>query len=430
MRPAPKQKSARAQHSAYSRFGFANPVCQTQTAALPTPSVIQTKLKIGEPDNKFEEEADRVAEQVMRMPDSGGLGISESAAKIQRKCAACPSGEGLCPNCTDEEQIQRKPLASRLTLPIQRQSSEEPEEDHREIPANEVRGQTPIATTDLESNISAIRGGGRPLPPNVRAFFEARFSYDFSQVRIDNHVRAAEAARLLNAQAFTVGHDIVFGVGQYAPATSSGRWLLAHELTHVMQQEGSQSNSGHTQARGIQRQSDAAESDCVDGRILRWGCDTVCSHNGFWDHTLSPAHEDERCCNMWPPFVEEFARQTLDLNGTASCRGAARRRNNHIATVSYNGRVVRALCTDAFGRGRDHEIELSPLAMRDLHGSFNNIRSAHVCYEISDIETCSEAHDRRGNRAHPEEEHCISNRCVRDEAERRSCRVDFRWPSV
>ena len=96
------------------------PHCQDHAA-------IQPKLKIGEPNDKYEQEADRVAEQVMRMPDKKLSGLSIGDTKIQRKCAACASGQGLCPDCAKEEgAIQRKLLASTITPLIQRQI-EEPE---------------------------------------------------------------------------------------------------------------------------------------------------------------------------------------------------------------------------------------------------------------------------------------------------------------
>lgn len=78
---------------------------------------------------------------------------------------------------------------------------------------------------------------GQPLDSATRVYMEPRFGHDFSRVRVRNDARAAESARAVNAQAFTVGHDIVFGGGQYAPETATGKSLLAHELTHVVQQE-------------------------------------------------------------------------------------------------------------------------------------------------------------------------------------------------
>ena len=81
-----------------------------------------------------------------------------------------------------------------------------------------------------------LHAHGAPLDANARRFFEPRFRFDFSRVRIHTDARAAESARAVNALAYTVGNDIVFAVGQYAPRTASGRQLLAHELAHVTQQ--------------------------------------------------------------------------------------------------------------------------------------------------------------------------------------------------
>src|SRR6266566_8361148 len=79
---------------------------------------------------------------------------------------------------------------------------------------------------------------GRPLDAGTRAFMEPRFGHDFSNVRVHTDARAAESARAVNALAYTVGRDVVFGRGQYMPGTSEGKRLMAHELTHVVQQKG------------------------------------------------------------------------------------------------------------------------------------------------------------------------------------------------
>jgi len=84
----------------------------------------------------------------------------------------------------------------------------------------------------------ALRSSGRPLDPSTRSVMEPRFEYDFSRVRVHTGAKAAESARAVNALAFTVGSDIVFGNGLYAPDTANGRKILAHELTHVVQQGG------------------------------------------------------------------------------------------------------------------------------------------------------------------------------------------------
>jgi hypothetical protein len=93
--------------------------------------------------------------------------------------------------------------------------------------------QVTEVTSNIESRIQSLKGGGQPLSEPTRSFFEPRFGQDFSQVRVHT-----ESARVVNAKAFTIGKDVVFGAGQYSPETSSGKRLLAHELTHVVQQDG------------------------------------------------------------------------------------------------------------------------------------------------------------------------------------------------
>ncbi|MGW8374957.1 DUF4157 domain-containing protein [Streptomyces sp. ODS28] len=102
-------------------------------------------------------------------------------------------------------------------------------------PAREETLRRGLGNTYLSN---AHWGGGQPLPLAERGFFEARFGRDFRDVRVHTGVRAAAAARALDAHAFTSGRDVVFGEGRYRPGTAAGRWLLAHELAHVAQQNG------------------------------------------------------------------------------------------------------------------------------------------------------------------------------------------------
>src|SRR5213078_1429137 len=93
-----------------------------------------------------------------------------------------------------------------------------------------------------------LSSSGQPLDAGTRAFMEPRFGHDFSGVRVHTDGRAAESARAVNALAYTVGRDVVFGAGQYAPETSEGRRVLAHELTHTIQQ----AHTLRTKADGLQ----------------------------------------------------------------------------------------------------------------------------------------------------------------------------------
>jgi hypothetical protein len=160
-------------------------------------SHIQAKLTVGPVDDVYEREADAVARQVMRMPDSHDPAVQRAPLSIQR----------LCPGCEEDEKVQRAP-----------------------------GGSSSGAPAELEPYLSSQRGGGQRLPDSTRAFFEPRFGHDFGSVRVHADSRATQAANSVQARAFTVGRDIVFGANQSQPGTQAGRTLLAHELTHVVQQ--------------------------------------------------------------------------------------------------------------------------------------------------------------------------------------------------
>ena len=190
------------------------------------PGMIQTKLKINEPGDIYEQEADKVAEQVMRMAEP----------QVQRQ--------------PEEELVQTKPVITPL---IQRHIDEEIEEEEEEfLQTKELPGQSPEVTPALSSRIQSLKGGGQALPKSVRAYFEPRFGHDFSQVKVHTGTKAAEVARAVNARAFTVGRDVFFGEGEYMSGTSTGRRLILHELTHVVQQGSERIHVGHiNEKRGL-----------------------------------------------------------------------------------------------------------------------------------------------------------------------------------
>ncbi|HXB69537.1 MAG TPA: DUF4157 domain-containing protein [Candidatus Acidoferrales bacterium] len=175
--------------------------------------MIQTKLTVNRPGDRFEQQADHVADAVMRMPDPASAqkftGLDANPSLLLR----------LCAHCEEEKQANS--------------------DDDQEFNAKEVPGRTPEVPPAAGQQIGAVRrSGGHNLPPSARGFFEPRFGRDFSDVRIHTGDQAAQSAKQVNALAYTVGRDIVFGAGQYAPDSCGGRRLLAHELTHVVQQTG------------------------------------------------------------------------------------------------------------------------------------------------------------------------------------------------
>jgi hypothetical protein len=137
-------------------------------------------------------------------------------------------------------------------------------------------GQQTASSVHMAQDHTATRHGSRETPyfgyhvqgsqsqsldAESRAFFESRFSYDFGKVRIHADAKAEQSARAVNAVAYTVGQDIVFGPGQYRPETPVGQWLLAHELTHVVQQSGAQPKAARSVKNTISSPDDPAEQE-------------------------------------------------------------------------------------------------------------------------------------------------------------------------
>jgi len=173
----------------------------TEGKAAATPAAA-APLTIGAVHDPLETEAEAMADTVMRMP--------APTATIQRKCA----------ECEEEDAVQRKPVTSF----VQKKEA----------------GSGGSASAEVSSSIQATKGGGSPLGDNTKTFMESRFGADFSGVRVHTGSYAAELSDQLQAQAFTVGNDIYFNSGKYAPESSGGQHLLAHELTHTLQQGSSQ----------------------------------------------------------------------------------------------------------------------------------------------------------------------------------------------
>jgi hypothetical protein len=235
------------------------------------PALFPDGLRISEPNDRHEQEADRVADSVMRMPHPQlQRQVEPEEEEEEEALQTKPLGSQITPLLQrqeeepeeeEEELIQPKPLVGRIMPMIQRQL--EPEEEEEEsIQTKLLVGRTtaamqrqvepeeeeelvqtkggseriPQVGPAVQVRIESLRGRGQPLSESARSFFEPRFQHSFASVRVHAGSEAAQAAQRVRARAFTVGSDIVFGAGQYAPDTIGGRRLLAHELTHVIQQ--------------------------------------------------------------------------------------------------------------------------------------------------------------------------------------------------
>jgi len=209
--------------------GGSCPRCQSEAR-------LQPKLKISEPGDRYEQEADRIADQVMQIPEPS----------IQRQVV--PEAE------EEEEKVQRRAIASSI-------SATSKEQDEGEV---------------LSSIAEMLRSPGQPLDTATRSFMEPRFGHDFGQVQVHTSASAATTARALNARAYTVGQNIAFDAGQYSPGTTVGRQLLAHELAHTLQQRGignqrtAQRSPNDIKIPAINEPENMAEWESPTGEDFQW----------------------------------------------------------------------------------------------------------------------------------------------------------------
>ena len=231
----------------------------------------QPKLTVSNPDDVYEKEADAVADRVMRMPSNAKKSSFFSPVVIpvtplvQPKCAICEE-ENVIQRQEDEETTvppsptnlemrsdepnidwfeMSRPFYSRGAADmaydpayrsIQRKCAHCEEEEKEKLQRKE--GSNGAAASEAPPIVSeAINSGGESMDDEARSFMENRFGYDFSNVKIHTGAEAAQSAQSIHALAYTSGSNIVFNEGQYAPATDNGKRLLAHELTHVIQQD-------------------------------------------------------------------------------------------------------------------------------------------------------------------------------------------------
>jgi hypothetical protein len=225
---------------------------------------IQKKLEVGASGDRYEREADRISEQVLRMPEQQGH--------------------------------HRAPVVMPL---IQRSMQDSPPGLEAQSVVNDV-----------------VSSPGEPLGRTTRAFFEARFNRDFSDVRVYDDARAAESARAINARAYTVGGDIVFGAAEYAPETNEGKRLLAHELTHTVQQQAAgQPDAGSKSV--VQRAEPEGGAGGTGG--TGGGGKTIVIYAGGYPQPGGGTDADEanylNAKRFWLPATKDFKQTADDTQG-------------------------------------------------------------------------------------------------------------------
>ena len=206
---------------------FGHSFAQVRVHAEARPAV-QAKLIVGRPGDRYEREADATADAVMRMPDPTRAALPDLASDSTRAAGT--------------HELRRQATDVVVEVPDEEDEAARPAVVQADVEA----GHNPGLPPGLEGRLSGLEGGGQPMPDSLRAFFEPRLGYNLSPVRLHTDVEAQEMARSVRARAFTLGRHIVFGSGYWVPATAEGQRLLAHELTHTVQQGAVTSAAGRS----------------------------------------------------------------------------------------------------------------------------------------------------------------------------------------
>ncbi|MHC0068289.1 eCIS core domain-containing protein [Nostoc sp. UIC 10890] len=235
--------NSRLEHA--TRFGhnIANIPLRRPDSAPP----IQAKLTIGQPGDKYEQEADDTARRVVQRIHQ------QSSQPVQREAV------------TEEKELQTKPADN-----IQRQSSEE--EELQMMPMVQcVADGGMAASAEVEAGIQSARGSGQPIAENIREPMEQAFGADFSSVRVHTDSLSDQLNQSIQAKAFTTGQDVFFRQGAYEPGSRGGQELLAHELTHVMQQRGGEVQPTRVINDMVSVKGDLEyEADDIGNRAVEW----------------------------------------------------------------------------------------------------------------------------------------------------------------
>ncbi|MEH1887809.1 eCIS core domain-containing protein [Nostoc sp.] len=205
---------------------------------------IQAKLTIGEPGDRYEQEADRVASEV-----------------VQRINAPASAGQSVQRQEEAEEEIQAKPEITSL----QRRSKPEAELQAKLTLQRREAIAGGEASPDLESTINRVRGSGQPLEAGLQQSMGQAMRADFSGVKVHTDAQSDQLNQSIQAKAFTTGQDVFFRQGAYEPGSREGQELIAHELTHVMQQN---EQSRLLSTKKIQRGADQSRPSQTNDRFI------------------------------------------------------------------------------------------------------------------------------------------------------------------
>ncbi len=332
--------------------------------------LVQTKLTIGQPGDKYEKEADSMADKVVQRlvenNDSKDQQVLKKSAGIQRKpifeseseptiqtkplqsnslnttiiqpkCAECEEEEKLQKKeeSGEEEQLQMKPIFESAAPPPDEDTVQRAcaacDAEKEKLQTKSAGTDAPVASSNIESRLQSSKGSGSSLPENTRSQMEGAFGSDFSGVRVHTDSSAVQMNKDLGAQAFTHGSDLYFNTGKYDTGSKDGQRLLGHELTHVVQQGGAVSSNINKKTIGlIQRQEN--ENKTQNNQTLpnpppNIGVNSLppeesaqrSNHNQEQSSNLNSSKEEQQALDLTlqdqsQANVEEGANKTAEIN--------------------------------------------------------------------------------------------------------------------
>lgn len=324
---------------------------------------LQASLRVGAREELLEREAERVAEEVTH------------------------------PNTKEEPDRQPAPASSERHA-----TAKEPTVPATRSGLEPASAENPGRRDGVSFKLDAVTGGGRPLDPATRSKVESRFGHDFGDVRIHTGAAANQAARTIDAEAFTVGHDIAFASGNYQPGTRTGMHLLAHELTHVVQQQPESPSIQRQDTRSpaqagpgsffgpLTQQEVSRLSDDEVSTAIHWNDDRFASHGYVYARWLQAnvgmselgwAGDDKR---------EQFVREIADFQDEHGLRVDGMVGPKTLRELYYEGANVSGTEFSDPERYKTTLIRVIPLALdMPMEGLHNGLRSIQFKKDLDPI---------------------------------------------
>ena len=319
----------------------------------PTGGTVQPKLTVGQPGDKYEKEADSMADAVVSKSSKPDI-QNKQISSIQRESLATPQEDeklGTAEQRMEEDKlVQEKPELQRMGGEEEEEgmvSKMEGSEEEEEALQTKSNNSKTTASSGLTQQIKSKTGKGKPMAKNTRSEMESSFGRDFSGVNIHTDQDAVKMNKKLGAQAFTHGKDIYFNSGNYSPDSSEGKHLLAHELTHTIQQQTEVKRKPEIQLREATWLERRAWLSFFDHYIPRMFLNNYMDDTGT---TITLTEQQMRDCNpvvdvTRSPAIQAEIQRLAGLGGgsstisTTGWGGAMTNGSLGNFTIHYNGTI-------------------------------------------------------------------------------------------